>query len=64
MITNMEKELYDSLKLLVKNYVANKGTPHQFITVITPNGTPWYWKKAIASLDMMEGIAKENGEKI
>lgn len=48
------KELRDSLATLVETYVANAGTPDEFISCITPKEVPWYWvraRQAIAKAD-------------
>jgi hypothetical protein len=39
-----------ALEELVNKYVANRGTKYQFISCVTPDGTPDYWQNAIDAL--------------
>ena len=39
--------LQDALETLVERYIKNKGTEYQFVSCITPTGTPDFWEKAI-----------------
>ncbi len=45
------KELTNALQTLVDQYIANRGTEHEFITCITPDKKPWYWLRAEQALE-------------
>lgn len=43
----VEKELLiESLENLMKVYFSNRGTDHEFVSCVTPDGVPAYWRKA------------------
>lgn len=50
-IDEENKELKGILQTLVSKYIANLGTDSQFVTCITPKGTPDYWIDAIEALN-------------
>lgn len=50
-LTDLEKELLGALKSLVKVYVANKDTKHEFIACVTPRGIPWYWVRTKQAIE-------------
>lgn len=45
-------ELTGALESLVNKYVANQGTPGEFVICITPEGIPWYWVRAKQALEL------------
>ena len=45
------KKLTSALQTLVDEYIANRGTKHEFIACITPSKKPEYWSKAEQALE-------------
>jgi hypothetical protein len=52
-------ELYAALAGLIKRYIANKGTKHQFVICIgsSHGELPAYWQKAFDAIKNAEGAA-------
>lgn len=48
-------ELTGALESLVTEYVANIGTPSEFISCITPDDIPWYWVRAKQAIERGQG---------
>ena len=60
-------DMYEALKFLVEKYWKNKGSdgktcphPGEFISCITPEGIPNYWKQADKALAKAEGREDDN----
>ena len=51
--------LRGALETLVKKYIRNKGTEYQFVTCVTPQGTPDFWENAINALSTTPSEAAE-----